>query len=80
MLALRPTYTLSLFASFASVLAHGYVQNVMADGQAYPGWYPFVDPYVRKTLRCFAECFILAPLRLLQICGSSSNQDREADS
>ncbi|THH31807.1 hypothetical protein EUX98_g2390 [Antrodiella citrinella] len=35
-----------LLSAADSVNAHGYVQNVTASGQTYPGWLPFSDPYL----------------------------------
>ncbi|KAF9263380.1 hypothetical protein L218DRAFT_927969 [Marasmius fiardii PR-910] len=37
---------LCLFASLPPVLAHGFVHTVTIDGQEYPGWNPFSDPYL----------------------------------
>ncbi|KAF8894075.1 glycosyl hydrolase family 61-domain-containing protein [Infundibulicybe gibba] len=47
----------TLFFSTRTVNGHGYVHSVIANGQTYPGWNPFSDPYtttppkiVRKVL------------------------------
>ncbi|KAF8639584.1 hypothetical protein AX17_001485 [Amanita inopinata Kibby_2008] len=50
--------TLLLLSVIDDVMCHGFVHYVVAGGQTYPGWNPFVDPYaspppnriVRKVL------------------------------
>jgi hypothetical protein len=32
-------------AGIESVVAHGYVASIVANGVTYPGWAPFSDPY-----------------------------------
>ncbi|KAA1474275.1 hypothetical protein DENSPDRAFT_803824 [Dentipellis sp. KUC8613] len=36
---------LVLFLAIPSALGHGFIHHVLVNGQAYPGWNPFVDPY-----------------------------------
>ncbi|KAH6910809.1 glycoside hydrolase [Coprinopsis sp. MPI-PUGE-AT-0042] len=33
-------------ACVESVIAHGYVASIVANGVTYPGWAPFSDPYI----------------------------------
>lgn len=35
-----------LLSAADSVRAHGYIEDVTVAGKKYPGWHPFVDPYV----------------------------------
>jgi hypothetical protein len=38
----------ALYFTFIVIVAgHGYVHEVLIDGQDYPGWNPFADPYVQ---------------------------------
>lgn len=40
----RSTILATLLAAVTSVAAHGYVQNVAADGNTESGYLPFSDP------------------------------------
>ncbi|KAF9653186.1 glycoside hydrolase, partial [Thelephora ganbajun] len=39
----------TLLAAVTSVAAHGYVSQVVADGQTEPAWAPFSDPYMNPV-------------------------------
>ncbi|KAJ8454291.1 hypothetical protein ONZ45_g8731 [Pleurotus djamor] len=42
-------YLAAFALHFSSVYAHGFVHTIVANGQSYPGWSPFSDPYASPT-------------------------------